>query len=82
MNGKADLVKDLRDKIFRFVAECTANRFPDSESPYFDEPLVGFGNIWTVQTDLQQIHPKSDRLLVMHSFLDALPHLRLLCPDD
>ncbi|RQW86046.1 MAG: epoxyqueuosine reductase [Geobacter sp.] len=30
--------------IIRFVAECTANQFPDSESPYFDEPLVGFAD--------------------------------------
>ena len=42
MNEKTVLVKDLRDEIIRFVAECAANRFPDSEFPYFDEPLVGF----------------------------------------
>lgn len=42
MNGKTGLEKDLHDEIIRFTAESTANRFPDSDCSYFDEPLVGF----------------------------------------
>jgi epoxyqueuosine reductase QueG len=29
-------------EIKRFIAESPANRFPDSDEPYFDKPLVGF----------------------------------------
>ncbi len=32
----------IRNEIARFVREDPANRFPDGEEPYFDEPLVGF----------------------------------------
>ncbi|MEI6306796.1 MAG: epoxyqueuosine reductase, partial [Deltaproteobacteria bacterium] len=34
--------KRIRSEIHRFVMESPLNRFPDSEDPYFDEPLVGF----------------------------------------
>lgn len=32
----------IREEIRRFVLESPDNRFPDSDRPYFDEPLVGF----------------------------------------
>jgi epoxyqueuosine reductase QueG len=32
----------IRSEICRFVRESPLNRFPDSDEPYFDEPLVGF----------------------------------------
>ncbi|HOP40177.1 MAG TPA: epoxyqueuosine reductase, partial [Geobacteraceae bacterium] len=32
----------IREEIFRFVRESPKNRFPDSNQPYFEEPLVGF----------------------------------------
>jgi epoxyqueuosine reductase QueG len=32
----------IRDEIRRFVLESPENRFPDSDLPYFDEPLIGF----------------------------------------
>lgn len=32
----------IRDEIRRFVLESPDNRFPDSDQPYFEEPLVGF----------------------------------------
>ncbi|MDA8429245.1 MAG: epoxyqueuosine reductase [Geobacteraceae bacterium] len=32
----------LRHEIVRFVHESPLNRFPDSDAPYFDEPLVGY----------------------------------------
>jgi epoxyqueuosine reductase QueG len=32
----------IRNEIVQFVWESPANRFPDSNEPYFDEPLVGF----------------------------------------
>ncbi|BCS52446.1 epoxyqueuosine reductase [Geobacter sp. SVR] len=32
----------IRDEISRFIRETPANRFPDSDQPYFDEPLVAF----------------------------------------
>ena len=32
----------IRDEILRFVLESPDNRFPDSDQPYFEEPLVGF----------------------------------------
>jgi len=32
------------EEICRFVSENPANRFPNSTSPYFDEPLVGFSS--------------------------------------
>lgn len=32
----------IRNEIVRFVRESPLNRFPDSDEPYFDEPLVGF----------------------------------------
>lgn len=32
----------IRDEILRFVLESPGNRFPDSDQPYFDEPLIGF----------------------------------------
>jgi hypothetical protein len=44
MNRKTGLEKDLLDEILRFTAESNDNRFPDSGSTYFDEPLVGFAD--------------------------------------
>jgi len=35
-----DLV--IRDEIIRFVRESPDNRFPNSDEPYFEEPLIGF----------------------------------------
>jgi epoxyqueuosine reductase QueG len=32
----------IRDEIRRFVLESPDNRFPDSDQPYFEEPLMGF----------------------------------------
>ena len=32
----------IRDEIRRFVLESPDNRFPDSDLPYFEEPLIGF----------------------------------------
>ncbi|HTP64183.1 MAG TPA: epoxyqueuosine reductase [Geobacteraceae bacterium] len=32
----------IREEIRRFVLESPDNRFPDSDLPYFDEPLIGF----------------------------------------
>src|SRR6185369_8338129 len=32
----------IRAEIRKFVLESPLNRFPDSNEPYFDEPLVGF----------------------------------------
>jgi len=32
----------IRDEILRFVLESPDNRFPGSDEPYFEEPLVGF----------------------------------------
>lgn len=32
----------IRKEIVRFVNESQLNRFPDSDAPYFDEPLVGY----------------------------------------
>jgi len=32
----------IRTELGRFVRESPDNRFPDSDEPYFDEPLVGF----------------------------------------
>src|SRR5919198_706238 len=32
----------IRAEIRQFVMESPLNRFPDSDEPYFDEPLVGF----------------------------------------
>lgn len=32
----------IRAEICRYVCESPENRFPDSEAPYFDGPLVGF----------------------------------------
>ena len=32
----------IRDEILRFVLESPDNRFPDSDKPYFEEPLIGF----------------------------------------
>lgn len=34
--------KQISNEIARFVRESPLNRFPDSDEPYFDEPLVGF----------------------------------------
>ncbi len=34
--------KVIREEIRRFVLESPDNRFPDSDLPYFEEPLVGF----------------------------------------
>lgn len=34
--------KVIRDEILRFVRESPDNRFPDSDRPYFEEPLIGF----------------------------------------
>jgi epoxyqueuosine reductase QueG len=34
--------KVIRDEIRRFVQESPDNRFPESDRPYFDEPLIGF----------------------------------------
>jgi epoxyqueuosine reductase len=41
----ADAEKTVRDEITRFVRESPANRHPESENPYFGEPLVGFASI-------------------------------------
>jgi epoxyqueuosine reductase len=41
----ADMEITVRDEITRFVRESPANRFPESENNYFDEPLVGFASI-------------------------------------
>jgi epoxyqueuosine reductase len=41
----ADMEKTVRDGITRFVRESPANRHPESENPYFDEPLVEFASI-------------------------------------
>jgi epoxyqueuosine reductase len=32
----------IRDEIRRFVLESPDNRFPDSERPYFEKPVIGF----------------------------------------
>ncbi len=32
----------IRDEIIRYVRESPENRFPGSEHPYFEEPLIGF----------------------------------------
>jgi epoxyqueuosine reductase QueG len=32
----------ILDEILRFVRESPDNRFPDSDRPYFEEPLIGF----------------------------------------
>lgn len=32
----------IRDEIRQFVLESRENRFPDSDQPYFEEPLLGF----------------------------------------
>ncbi len=32
----------IRDQIVSFVLESPDNRFPDSDQPYFEEPLIGF----------------------------------------
>ena len=32
----------IRDEILHFVLESPDNRFPDSDQPYFEEPLAGF----------------------------------------
>jgi epoxyqueuosine reductase len=32
----------IRDEIIRFVRESPENRFPNSDKPYFEEPLIGF----------------------------------------
>lgn len=34
--------KIIRDEITSFVLESPDNRFPDSDDPYFEEPLIGF----------------------------------------
>ena len=34
--------KVILDEILRFVRESPDNRFPDSDRPYFEEPLIGF----------------------------------------
>lgn len=34
--------EQIRSEIARFVRETPLNCFPDSDAPYFDEPLVGF----------------------------------------
>jgi epoxyqueuosine reductase QueG len=34
----------IRNELARFVRESPLNRFPTSEEPYFDEPLVGFSS--------------------------------------
>jgi epoxyqueuosine reductase len=40
-----DAEKIIREEITGFVRESPANRHPDSEIPYFGEPLVGFASI-------------------------------------
>jgi epoxyqueuosine reductase QueG len=32
----------IREEIIRYVRESPENRFPDSDHPYFEEPLIGF----------------------------------------
>lgn len=34
----------LSNEICRFVREDQGNRFPDSDQPYFDQPLIGFAS--------------------------------------
>jgi len=34
----------VKREIIRFIRENPANRLPDSDTPYFDEPLVGFAS--------------------------------------
>jgi epoxyqueuosine reductase len=34
----------IREEIRRFVLESPDNRFPESDEPYFDEPLIAFGS--------------------------------------
>ena len=34
----------LRSKIIRFIADHSGNHLPDSDSPYLDQPLVGFAS--------------------------------------
>ncbi|GAM10903.1 epoxyqueuosine reductase [Geobacter sp. OR-1] len=36
------MAERIRAEIERFVRESPLNRFPDSDTPYFDAPLVGF----------------------------------------
>lgn len=36
--------KSIRDEILRFVRECPDNRFPESDQPYFEGPLIGFAS--------------------------------------
>ncbi len=40
-----DVEKTVRGEITRFVRQSPANRHPEGENPYFDEPLVGFATI-------------------------------------
>jgi epoxyqueuosine reductase len=42
MNAKIGPEKDLHDELIRFAVQCAANRFPDSDCRYFDDPMVGF----------------------------------------
>jgi len=32
----------IRDEISSFVLECPEKSFPDSDQPFFEEPLVSF----------------------------------------
>lgn len=34
--------KIIRDEIMRYVRKSPENRFPDSDQPYFEDPLIGF----------------------------------------
>lgn len=46
----------VRKEISRFIRENPANRLPESDTPYFDEPLVGFSSaIDAIFTDYKQI---------------------------
>ena len=42
MRGVDALEDTVKKEIIRFIRENPANRLPDSDTPYFDEPLVGF----------------------------------------
>ncbi len=41
----AGVEKAVREEIDRFVRESPANRHPESEIPYFDEPLVAYASL-------------------------------------
>jgi epoxyqueuosine reductase QueG len=44
MIQKMGRAEEIRNELRRFVAESTANLHPDTRSPYFEEPLVGYAD--------------------------------------